>query len=70
MYLPEGALSRRTEVSVKICLGELRAWLFQAAPCLSMPARRASLWEALLAELDQPLVMRCLFKKVSTVTSL
>lgn len=43
IYLPVGMLSRRTEVSVKVCLGELRAWLFQAAPWLSMPTRRASL---------------------------
>lgn len=44
IYLPVGTLSQRAEVSVKVCLGEIRAWLFQAAPCLSMPARRASLW--------------------------
>lgn len=44
IHLPVGVLSQRTEVSVKVCLGELRAWLFQSAPWLSKPARRASLW--------------------------
>lgn len=79
IYLPVGILSQRTEVSVKVCLGELRAWLFQAAPCLNMPApfwgcpgklcwlSWTSLWAC---PSRRVLVMRCLFKKVSSVTSL
>lgn len=44
IHLPVGTLAQRTEVSVEVCLRELRAWLFQAALWLSKPARRASLW--------------------------
>lgn len=69
----------RIEVSVKVCLGEHGSMAFPGCP---MPehASKESIplglpWEALLTELDQPLGrrvlgMRCLFKKVSSVTSL
>lgn len=69
----------RTKVSVKVCLGEHDSTAFPGCP---MPehASKESIplglpWGALLTELEQPLgrrllVMRCLFKKVSNVTSL
>lgn len=44
VYLSVGTLSQRTEVSVKVCPGWLTARLSRAAPCLSVPAQRASLW--------------------------
>lgn len=44
IYLPADRLPQRTEVSVQICPELLTAQLSQAAPCLSVPAQRESLW--------------------------
>lgn len=78
MYLLVRTLSQGTEVSVKVCLGQLTAWLSQAALCLSMLARGASLWAAQKALLTRPcqpsgrtvLTSTCLSQEGSSVTSL